>query len=306
MEDTAKLGGARDSAGRPVSKLLVSSSHAVSKVHHGDFKVEIPNNDSITCLDPCFVGVSDLQLGNTGAGMSNVVAGVNDKIYFAVATSGASPPPLSFHIVTVPAGHWSLSALAEQIRIKMDAVDVPVNARYTCVPNNTTSKITITQVNGTGNGFVVYDSKSLLTVTGFGSGTGIPADQQQSMQDILNLPDPSENAMTFVGTLNLTVMTSTGPVNLLSHPSGVFLRESSLGHSVIDSLGKRSVIRRIPIRSNWGEQEYDDLQSGTRDFIDCSGQSLRSLHFRLTDDKNTVIPLETPLSFSLIFSPTHN
>ena len=71
-------------------------------------------------------------------------------------------------------------------------------------------------------------------------------------------------------------------------------------------MGKRSVIRRIPIRSNYGEVEYDDLQSGTRDMIQVSGQTLRNLHFRLTDDKNTVIPLETPLSFSLVFSPTHN
>ena len=174
MEESAKLGGARDSAGRPVSKLFVSSSHAVQREHHGDFHYECPNNDSITCFEPCFVGVSDLQLGNTGSGMSNVVAGVNDKIYFAVATSGASPPPLSYHIVTIPAGHWTLTALAEQIRIKLDAVDVPVGARYTCTANNTTGRITITQNSGTGSGFVVCDSKSLLAITGFRGGTGTP------------------------------------------------------------------------------------------------------------------------------------
>ena len=96
------------------------------------------------------------------------------------------------------------------------------------------------------------------------------------------------------------------PIVNLALKAGVFLREGSLGHSVIDSLGRRSCIRRIPIRSNYGEVEYDDLQSGTRDYIDCSGTNVRSLHFRLTDDKGTVIPLETPLSFSLVFSPTHN
>ena len=118
--------------------------------------------------------------------------------------------------------------------------------------------------------------------------------------------DPETNAMSFVGTWNMTVTMETGPVNLVSHPHGVFLRESSLGHSVIDSLGKRSCIRRIPIRSSYGEVEYDDLQQGTRDFIDCSGANVRNLHFRRTDDKGSTIPLETPLSFSLVFSPTHN
>ena len=101
---------------------------------------------------------------------------------------------------------------------------------------------------------------------------------------------------------NLTTTWESGPVILISHPNGVFLRESMLGHSVIDSLGKRSCIRRIPIRSNWGEVEYDDLQMGTRDMIDVSGLSFRHLQFRLTDDKGTTIPLEAPLSFSLVFS----
>ena len=45
-----------------------------------------------------------------------------------------------------------------------------------------------------------------------------------------------------------------------------------------------------------------DLQEGTRDYIDVSGLSFRHLQFRLTDDKGTVIPLEAPLSFSLVFS----
>ena len=102
--DGESKGGAVDNAKRPISKLYISSSHAVSKSHHGDFIYEVPNGDAITCLDPCFVGVSDLQLGNTGPGMSNVVHGVNDKLYLAVATSGASPPPLHYAIVTIPAG----------------------------------------------------------------------------------------------------------------------------------------------------------------------------------------------------------
>ena len=71
--DGESRGGAVDNAKRPVSKLFISSSHAVSKSHHGDFRYEVPSGDAVTCLDPCFVGVSALQLGNTGAGMSNVV-----------------------------------------------------------------------------------------------------------------------------------------------------------------------------------------------------------------------------------------
>ena len=110
--------------------------------------------------------------------------------------------------------------------------------------------------------------------------------------------------MCIIYRFNLTSSMQTGPVNLLSHPSGVYLRESTLGHSVIDSLGKRSRIRRVPLRVNHGEVQYDYLQSGTRDFLDCSGASFRMLKFRLTDDRGSTLSLEAPLSFSLVFSPT--
>ena len=162
MEDT-KLGGAKDIARRPVSKLLISSSHAVARDHHGSFTYEVPNNDQIHCGDPCYVGVSDFQVPVLGPAMANVVAGVNDKLYIYVATTGSSPPTLSHHIVTIPPGQYSVSALREQLQVKLDAVDVPLNARYNVTHSPTTHRYTITQASGTGHGFGIYDAKSLLT-----------------------------------------------------------------------------------------------------------------------------------------------
>lgn len=77
----AKVGGAKDSAGRSVSKLLTPSSHAVAKDDHGSFTYEVRNNDQPHCEAPCYVGVSDLQVPVFGPAMANVVHGVNDKIY---------------------------------------------------------------------------------------------------------------------------------------------------------------------------------------------------------------------------------
>ena len=58
--DGESRGGVVDNAERPLSKLFISSSHGVSKSHHGGFRYEVPSGDAVTCLDPCFVGVSDL------------------------------------------------------------------------------------------------------------------------------------------------------------------------------------------------------------------------------------------------------
>ena len=113
MED-ARTGGVKDIAGRPVSKLLISSSHAIQKDHHGSFTYEVPNNDQIHCETPCYVGVSDLQVPVLGPAMSVVDHGVSDKVYVYVAQSGASDPNLHFAIVTIPPGQYSGSALAQQ------------------------------------------------------------------------------------------------------------------------------------------------------------------------------------------------
>ena len=114
MEES-KSGGAKDSAGRPVSKLLISSAHAVVKDHHGSFTHQVPNNDQIHFDTPCYVGVSDLQVPVLGPAMANVVHGVNDKLYIYVAQSGSSNPNLSFHIITIPAGQYSASSLRLQL-----------------------------------------------------------------------------------------------------------------------------------------------------------------------------------------------
>ena len=299
----AQPGEAKDSACCPVSKLLLSSSHAVAKDHHGSFTDELPNNDQIHCGEPCFDGVSDLEVPVLGPATANVVHGVNDKPYTYVAQSDSSTPNLSFHIVTIPPGQYTPSTLRLQSETKSDAVDVPIGARYNVSHSATTNSYTITQLPGAGHGFGLYDAKGLLTAAAYRSGAGIPYDEQQSMQDMLNIPTPESVAMVFVGSYNLGTI-QTGHVNPLNHPIRVYLRESTLGHSVIDSLGKRSCVRRVPLRVTHGEVQYDDLQNGTRDFLDCSGASFQTLNFRLTDHRGSVLNLEAPLPPSPAFSPT--
>ena len=119
----------------------------------------------IHCGTPCFCGVSDLSIPNTGAGMMNVSTH-NNKPYIAVASNGDSPPNMTHHMVSVPSGHWSLSGLCAQLKIKLDEINIPTNCTYTVTPNNTTNKITISQASGTGQGFRIDSATSLLTAEG--------------------------------------------------------------------------------------------------------------------------------------------
>ena len=193
----------------------------------------------------------------------------------------------------------SSTSLKDQIILKLNALESPQGAIYTGSPPSALGKITITQANGFG--FEIFDSQSLLTAEGFSGGTGIPYDQQQGMDAILHIPTRESQSMSNPGEEPLTVTWTSGVISLVSHPHGVFIRESSLGRSAIDSLGKH-FLRRVPLRSDYGEIEYDDVNSSGRDYLDVSGLTWRYGEFRLTDELGTVIPLGSPWSFSLCFS----
>ena len=45
---------------------------------------------------------------------------------------------------------------------------------------------------------------------------------------------------------------------------------------------------------------FDSLSQGD-DYLDCSRQTLQTLHFRLTDTHGNIVPLEGYMSFSILF-----
>ena len=62
----------------------------------------------------------------------------------------------------------------------------------------------------------------------------------------------------------------------------------------------RNIIKKIPVNGAFGSMIFDSLSQGD-DYLDCSRQTLQTLHFRLTDTHGNIVPLEGYMSFSILF-----
>ena len=82
-----------------------------------------------------------------------------------------------------------------------------------------------------------------------------------------------------------------------------FITSPNLGNfSTSDLLGRRTIIKKIPIASDYGFSTIDRVVSA-HDYLDCSRQTLSTMEFRISDYLGRDIPLHgSHVSFSLIFS----
>ena len=63
-----------------------------------------------------------------------------------------------------------------------------------------------------------------------------------------------------------------------------------------------TIIKHIPVNSNFNEMIYCDTVV-VNDWLDCSGQTLKRLDFRIMTSRGDVIPLHgVNMSFSLVFA----
>ena len=82
----------------------------------------------------------------------------------------------------------------------------------------------------------------------------------------------------------------------------IYVYSPNLGNfHTIGPNGERSILTSVPVTSGPGTMIVDQSMSGN-DFLDCSKQTLRALHFQLKDVHGNIINLHGGhVSFSLIF-----
>jgi len=84
----------------------------------------------------------------------------------------------------------------------------------------------------------------------------------------------------------------------------LFLHSSSLGsYNTIGPLGVKSVLVRIPVTVDYGDIVRQHHSGLVHDYIDCGGQTLRTLQFSLRDGWNREVDIQGGnLSFTLLFT----
>ena len=67
-----------------------------------------------------------------------------------------------------------------------------------------------------------------------------------------------------------------------------------------------TIIKHIPVNSNFNEMIYCDTVV-VNDWLDCSGQTLKRLDFRIMTSRGDIIPLHgVNMSFSLVFAKANS
>ena len=267
-------------------KIYVNSSHRKSGTPTR-FRYELPMDQE--CTEKTHVAITAVSLPNVFYG---VQTSVNDGLY--IYEKHSTTESLSQNrILLIPTGNYSATTLNAQIQTLLNAGGL---GTYSCNYNSVTQKITISQTSS--GGFLIYDDHTLKTLgrknpasSGF-YGTLPTFSNPQSINQILNTPTPGDpNVVFHTGIITLARVTE------------AYLRSPNLTNmSTLDCNGRMDVLRRILIDKDFGNVVTSGSNVETSDLMDCSGKTLRSIDFLLTDAHGNQLDLgNIDWSFSLNF-----
>ena len=84
----------------------------------------------------------------------------------------------------------------------------------------------------------------------------------------------------------------------------VYIHATNLGNfNTLGARGEQTVIKKVPVNNNYSEMIFSDYNAGQMDALDCSKQTLRQLHFIITNVDGIEIPFHgNHVSFSIVFN----
>ena len=84
----------------------------------------------------------------------------------------------------------------------------------------------------------------------------------------------------------------------------VYIHSTNLGSfTTIGAKGEQTIIKKVPVNNNYSEMIFSDYNAGMADMMDCSKQTLKQLHFIITNVDGQEIPFHgNHVSFSIVFN----
>ena len=172
---------AKDSSGRPVTKVYFSSAYR-SKGTHSDLTWQIPGGETITTGPNCSVAFQDFYVGHSWYVVQD---GVNNVLYVitkGIPTGGVSQ--LHYHSLSILEGNYTGTTLASAMQTALSTISDGTGATYVASFQNATSKIHVTQ--SSGYSFMIPNSV-WLALNDFG---GQRLSSPPSISNLVNAPDP--------------------------------------------------------------------------------------------------------------------
>ena len=289
----------------PIKKIYVDSRHkTVDSESDSNFIYELPVSLHMP-QNACFY-ITDVCIPHV---WRTINKDFNDKIYFGVSTELGYPVgrvELHDYIGILDPGDYTESELVNKIHSIVHAADNALTATI----NGTTGEVSIT-VTGIGKHFKIYtdhEIKNKLVMQKQpqkSDGVIMTTDTSdpQSINEILQ--NTKERSQLYDGlrpdypnTIN-NVMKK--PRLLLQRVNNVYITIPNFGSFDTISAFSNNVVMKVPVLASYGFMIVDQIVS-TADFLNCGGQTLKTLEFHLRDGLGNYIPLLGHLvTFSIVF-----
>ena len=268
----------------PIKKIYIDSRFMSSDSRSSsDFKIDLPQN--IDLPPDCVVYIDDICIPYS---WYTIDEERNNKFYFKVGST--------VYIKTIPPGNYSTTTFNAIIVALMNTVQ----GTFTANANITSNTVGITTSIDSSNYQQIVDG---ITVT-YGQTFEILTDFQLGL---LGYPKPYQSINNYLNNNVMKVNTKASPYDSgyvnLNPVRNIYMTSGNLGsYNTMSVSGERSIVKKIPVTSNYNQMIYDDAVLGI-DYLSCSKQSLSRLEFQLKDVFGNLINLHgNHWSFSLIFA----
>ena len=277
----------------PIKKIYIDSAHKVSGTD-SNFKCEL--KETMLMPENAVFRIVDVAIPNT---FTTIMSGVNDKLYWYVSnTNPVDSRPQTGFITTLTEKNYSGTEFATELQTKMRASHGTTN--FSVVFNVFNQNITIS-TDVSNMTFKILTRDDLHTKLGGiwpGGLDNTPPDYDATNPQSVNIDLLKRN------TGNSELFTHTTPytsvfLNLVPIRN-LYLSSNISNYNTADLLGRRNIIKKIPVNSGFGSMIFDSLSQGD-DYLDCSRQTIQTINFKLTDTHDNIVPLEGYMSFSILF-----
>ena len=266
----------------PIKKIYIDSKFKRhDSVSNSNFKIELPY--TLKMGDNTVFYVDDVCVPHT---WHTVEEGVNDKIYIRTILNGANTD----YVLALTPQNYNGVQLRAELETKIQTLMFLGSALVpTVLFNSQTNEMSLSIA---GHNCKILTDIEFKTITNRG-GTSYDVNNLDSVNELLtNTAKVS------------TIGTPSSPVKFylnLQPVRNIYMRSPNISSfSTIGCNGESSIIKKIPVSSNFGDMIFNNITSAN-DFLDCSKQTWKTLEFHLLDVNSKYINLHgSNVSFSLV------
>ena len=209
----------------------------------------------------------------------------------------------SYKVVTLAQNNYTLQGLANEIQTKLraslDSYMTSVGSNFAVTFDASTNSLTISMTGTNPDCYfklltdaeVKQNFAGMRLIGASWVGASVDPGNLKSANDVLKLVKP----------MSITTSWVSGFVNL-NHINNIYITSPNLGSFDTISTFSNNIIKKVPVTGSYGYMIIDQYMTAN-DFLDCSGQTLKTIEFHLRDGRGKEIDLKGMyVTFSLVFN----